>query len=99
MVEPYNATILGQWQEATSSFRELNPMWAKGPGSAGSVAKNALPQWWRLSQHALLYSGTTNRPISPRQKCLMARRMTEEQRDNPFFTYWSFTTMEFKPII
>lgn len=33
MIERYNATILGQWQEATSSFWELNPMWAKGPDS------------------------------------------------------------------
>ena len=44
MVEPYNATILGQWQEATSSFRELNPMWAKGPGSCSfSGQKCAAP--------------------------------------------------------
>lgn len=33
MVEHYNAAILGQWQEATSSFWELNPTWVKGPGS------------------------------------------------------------------
>lgn len=42
MVEHYNATILGQWQEATSSFWELNLSGSRVQALAGSVAKNLL---------------------------------------------------------
>lgn len=98
MIAHYNATILGQWQEATSSFWELNPIWVKGPGSCRFSGQKCAGA--RGGDRANTLSSVLVHPTSPVPLTVVFNVAQVDRRTNRIlFSPTGLSTLEFKPIM